>query len=214
MKTQAVQFSEAVAGRAAAGLVNWSEVMRLVTESRGERFDRLGDDRFKFPDGSVALVRGMLSGKPRIDLTSPECPPFFGDVLDVIGRLKFVYAKTMPLVPHEYTVRLKAENDADYIALYETIMREGVIEFWRGCDGKLKNHQCRPARYLYPGDGWRYWSMSPKRTVKPFEDGRHPLAIARHVNRCTIEEVDRLRKRGWIFTAKDIQTEQTLFSGS
>jgi hypothetical protein len=51
----------------------------------------------------------------------------------------------MPHMPHEYTVRDKAPDDADYVGLYEAIMRDGVIHWWR------RQH----ARYLYPGDGWR-----------------------------------------------------------
>ena len=201
VSTQAEQLHAAPA--------DWRSLMQLVERLGGIRCDRRGDDRWKFPDGSVAMVRGLTFAAkgysrrrecalPTVDLLSPEAPLFQGNVLDAIGRLTFVFAKTMPDVPHEYTVRLKAEDDADYVAIYDCIMRDGVIAFWRGCEGKIKNP--RPARYLCPGDGWWYWSMSPMRTVKPYEEGRHPLFLSHHVNRCTLAAWDNLIARGWIFT--------------
>lgn len=94
----------------------------------------------------------------------------------------------MPELPHEYTVRKKARDDADYVALYDAIMAEGVIEYW-GKDGK----RFYPARYFYPGDGWCYWSMSAWRSDP---EGRHPLPISRHINRGRIEEREKLRAEG------------------
>jgi hypothetical protein len=119
-------------------------------------------------------------GKQRPDLER-QMP----DILAVIGRLAFQFAHTMPDLPHEYTVRRKAQNDADYVALYEAIMERGVIELWKG----------KIARYLYPGDGWRYWSMSARRSNR---EGRHPLEISRHINRHRIEETEKLRAAGLI----------------
>jgi len=200
-KTQAEQLRDA--GQ------NWRTVMQAVERLGGVRCDSRGDDRWKFPDGSVALVRGLtFAGKglsrrlesalPTIDLISQESPVFHGNILGVIRRLDFVFAKTMPENPHEYTVRLRAVADADYVALYDSIMREGIIAFWRGCEGKIKKP--RPARYLCPGDGWWYWSMSPMRTVRPFEEGRHPLFVSHHINRCTLASWDMQVSRGWMFT--------------
>jgi hypothetical protein len=91
-------------------------------------------------------------------------------LLATIDRLVFVFAKTMPHMPHEYTVREHAANDADYVALYHAIMQDGEVEQWRR----------KPGRYLYPGDGWRYWSMSSKRSDA---EGRHPLWVSHHINR-------------------------------
>jgi hypothetical protein len=203
-RTQSQQLrDEAEAG------ADWRTIRQAVLNRGGIRQDERGDDRWQFPDGSVALVRGLTfvgggysrrreSTAPIVDLTIPEIPPFRGDVLDAIGRLDFIFAKTMPDVPHEYTLRLKTTNDADYVALYDCIMRDGVIAFWRGREGKIKN--CRPARYLCPGDGWWYWSMSAGRTIKPYHEGRHPLFLSHHINRCTLEAWERLCARGWIFT--------------
>jgi hypothetical protein len=58
----------------------------------------------------------------------------------------------------------------------------GILERW-------EPHR-KPARYLYPGDGWRYWSMSARRSDR---EGRHPLEISRHINRHRIEEAQKLR---------------------
>lgn len=101
-------------------------------------------------------------------------------MLEAIARLGWVFAKTMPEWPHEYTVRRKATDEADYIALWEAIMRDGVVMVWRGS----------PGPYLYPGDGWRYWDMRPKLGAK--------LEWSRHINRCKVEEVERLRGLGLV----------------
>jgi hypothetical protein len=106
-------------------------------------------------------------------------------ILGVIARLPFRFARTMPHMPHEYVLRADASNDADYVALYETIMRDGVIHWWR------RQH----ARYLYPGDGWCYWSMSAKRSDA---DARHPLWISHHINRNRIAERPKLIASGML----------------
>jgi hypothetical protein len=59
----------------------------------------------------------------------------FSPILEVIARLPFVFARTMPHMPHEYTLRATAPNDTDYVALYQAIMRDGVIHWWRLPDG-------------------------------------------------------------------------------
>jgi hypothetical protein len=112
------------------------------------------------------------------------------DVLAVIARLAFKFAHTMPELPHEYTVRRKAQNDADYVALYEAIMQRGVLEVW-------VPHR-KIARTLYPGDGWRYWSMSAWRSDA---EGRHSLETSRHINRATLENTNKLWAAGLIAEA-------------
>jgi hypothetical protein len=67
----------------------------------------------------------------------------------LIGRLAFRFAKTMPHIPHEYAVR-SPENEADYVTLAQAILDHGIYGYW----GK------RRYRYLYPGDGWKYWLMT------------------------------------------------------
>ena len=76
-------------------------------------------------------------------------------ILAVIGRLQFVFAQQMPEAPHEYTIRSKDEGSdaaADYARLYQAVQERGLWEKW----GKNRY------RYLYPGDGWRYWTMGPR----------------------------------------------------
>jgi hypothetical protein len=95
--------------------------------------------------------------------------------LAVIARLSFRRAKTMPHIPHEYTV--KKDNPADYEALFHAIQQNGVDERWQG----------RIKKYLYPGDGWKYWTMTTH-------------APSSHIlNRMLIEhDADRLRREGQV----------------
>jgi hypothetical protein len=69
---------------------------------------------------------------------------------EVISRLDFRFAKTLAHMPHEYVVRT-ADNQAAYAALLEAIRTHGVPGTFQG----------RRFRYLYPGDGWRYWQIPP-----------------------------------------------------
>src|SRR5262245_17415025 len=54
--------------------------------------------------------------------------PMTDEILAVIGRLSFRVAKTMPQIPHQYTVRQEAAAEADYVALHRAIREDGVIE--------------------------------------------------------------------------------------
>lgn len=102
------------------------------------------------------------------------------DLLRAIARLHFKPARTMPELPHEYTLRREAADEADFLLLFEAIQRDGVIERWKGW----------PGRYLYPGDGWRYWPMTAKLAPK--------VEFNRHINRNTLEEAQKLRDAGII----------------
>ena len=94
----------------------------------------------------------------------------------VIGSLTFRFAKTMPEIPHEYVV-CSPDNEAAYVALFSAIMEDGVYERWAG----------RYKRYLYPGDGWKYWAMTTE------------LRESRVINRMKIEDdLERLRRQGQI----------------
>jgi hypothetical protein len=81
----------------------------------------------------------MANGEP-----APAPPAIYP-----IAALSFRVAKTMPEIPHEYTVR-SPENEAAYVALFNLILEHGVYEKWRG----------RKYQYWYPGDGWKYWRMN------------------------------------------------------
>jgi hypothetical protein len=96
------------------------------------------------------------------------------DLLALIGRLPWRAARPQPWGLHEYTVR-GPETEADYVLLFETIQRDGVFERWKG----------RKKRYLYPGDGRKYWSMTTH------------LPSTRIINRMLIaDDIDRLQREG------------------
>jgi hypothetical protein len=77
------------------------------------------------------------------------------DILDAIAALHFQFAKTMPETPHEYTVR-SAVNEVAYVVLAQAVLDHGVRERY------VPEKPRRPywTRYLYPGDGWKYWLMT------------------------------------------------------
>jgi hypothetical protein len=78
----------------------------------------------------------------------------------------------MPHEPHWYTVR-SPETEAAYVALWTAIETEGVRERYKG-------HR---KKYLYPGDGWKYWHMGA-------------LYQSRIINRMRIEDdADRLQRK-------------------
>jgi hypothetical protein len=90
-------------------------------------------------------------------------------LLELIGRLRFTFAKSYAdWCPHEWTAARDAP--ADFKELAAAIRERGVVEYWQG----------RANRYLYPGDGWRYWHMG------------------RVINRNTLAEAARLRDIGLI----------------
>ena len=75
--------------------------------------------------------------------------------LALIEQLAFrlaAHAHTPLPRPHEYTIRDKtdAARETAYVQLFHLIQEDGVIERWR-------NHA---RRYLYPGDGYKYWAMT------------------------------------------------------
>ena len=81
--------------------------------------------------------------------------------------------------PHEYTMRDKkdAARETAYVQLFHLIQADGVIERWHG----------RKKRYLYPGDGYKYWAMT---TNEP---------QSRVLNRMRVEDdIERLRQEGQI----------------
>jgi len=97
-------------------------------------------------------------------------------ILAIIRRLPWRFAKTMPDIPHQYTVR-SPETEDDYVALFQAIMSDGVLEAYKG----------RKKRYLYPGDAFKYWAMTTA------------LFHSRVINRMRIaDDLDRLRREGQI----------------
>src|SRR5215472_15551253 len=66
----------------------------------------------------------------------------------------FRFARSMSEIPHFY-VRRTAANTAAFYELVRAIQRCGVSEEFGG----------QRFRYLYPGDGWKYWLMSGTPTI-------------------------------------------------
>ena len=99
--------------------------------------------------------------------------------LALIEQLAFRVGTTMAHVPHEYTTRDRTDDarEAAYVGLFDLIKAYGVIERYEG--------QAR--RYLYPGDGYKYWAMTD---VEP---------ESRVINRMRVEDdIERLRREGQI----------------
>ncbi len=108
------------------------------------------------------------------------------NILAVIARLPFRPARTMPQLPHEYTIRGREGTVEDFGALQSAISRDGIVEYWNaktlhaGAELERRDGPGTAKRYLYPGDGWRYWCINFT------------------INRNRVEEADRLRKQGFI----------------
>ncbi len=71
-----------------------------------------------------------------------------------IDRHEWVFAKTMPQIPHWYTLRRKAQSSEDFSAFVQEIRLRGVVRTF----GR------RTFTYL-DFDGWTYWTMG-----EPVED--------------------------------------------
>lgn len=73
------------------------------------------------------------------------------EIRALIGRRVWVFAKTYAeTLPHEYTTRKKGGTEEDFFALFDAIQAHGVDERYAG----------RKKKYLYPGDGWKYFTMT------------------------------------------------------
>jgi hypothetical protein len=94
----------------------------------------------------------------------------------VIESLSFRLARTMPEILHEYVIR-SADNEAAYVALFSAIMEGGVFQRWA----------VRDKRYLYRGDGWKYWAMTTN-SREP-----HTCQRATRVAFCRAISLDRTR---------------------
>lgn len=88
----------------------------------------------------------------------PVLPPPHPRALELIAQLRWRAARAKdrwgrPQVPHEYTVRNHDDPwaEAQWIELWRYVRASPVHERWR------KNP---PKPYLYPGDGFKYWTMT------------------------------------------------------
>jgi hypothetical protein len=110
----------------------------------------------------------------------PAEPAEVSAVLYAIDRMSWRFAKSMPQWPHEYTVRSRDDHSmiADYMTLYAAIAAHGVEETFTGTKTPSRK------KYLYPGDGWRYWfkNRNPDRS--------------KIINRNRLEDAEKLRAAG------------------
>jgi hypothetical protein len=67
---------------------------------------------------------------------------------DLIARNKWTFAKTMPQIPHEYTLRKNWNSEKEFVALVLYIREVGRQEKF----GRTTY------TYLYL-DGYKYWTM-------------------------------------------------------
>ena len=70
------------------------------------------------------------------------------DIRQFVAAHEWTFAKTMPGIPHWYTLRRKALCDADFAAFVQEIRLRGVV----------RSFGRRPFTYL-DLDGWTYWTM-------------------------------------------------------
>ena len=77
------------------------------------------------------------------------------DAQRYIATVRWQFAKTMPLWPHEYTVRTwRPELERDFCAFALLIAQQGVVKPWP--------RDAAVPRYRHPYldiDGWQYWTM-------------------------------------------------------
>lgn len=72
-------------------------------------------------------------------------------IQNTIANSEWRFAKTMPHMPHFYTLRKMAESDEEFVSLVNFIRSHGYDQKWGG----------RLFRYL-DLDGWTYWTMGAK----------------------------------------------------
>ena len=71
-----------------------------------------------------------------------------GQFESFIATSVWIFAKTMPHIPHEYTLRKHAADEAEF---------EAAVMFIRG-----HGYQARWGKYnhtYFDVDGWQYWTM-------------------------------------------------------
>jgi hypothetical protein len=70
---------------------------------------------------------------------------------EVVKAQRWTFAKSMPTIPHEYTLRQRWVNGPDGMSFDHAVLAiriHGYQEMWRG------------RRFTYLDiDGWKYWTM-------------------------------------------------------
>lgn len=64
----------------------------------------------------------------------------------------WTFAKTMPHIPHEWSVRKDARDPIEFDRAVYAIRHQGAPMRWRRT----------PVRMYYDCDGWRYWTMDER----------------------------------------------------
>lgn len=70
-------------------------------------------------------------------------------VEEVLFNANYIYAKTMPKFPHEYTLKKHWLNQQLFVEIVEYIRNNGRQEYFFG----------KQLTYYYASDGNKYWSM-------------------------------------------------------
>ena len=82
--------------------------------------------------------------------------PSLDDFRRFIAASRWIFAKTMPQTPHEYTLRREAHDETEFESFVALIRDVGFHEEFKGCD------------YVYLAvDGHKYWTMGgpPEETI-------------------------------------------------
>lgn len=66
-----------------------------------------------------------------------------------VEEVQWRFAKTMPWIPHEYTVGAWGDHQR-FVLAKEFITENGYLARWR----------TKEPNYYYDLDGWRYWSYT------------------------------------------------------
>ena len=104
-------------------------------------------------------------------------------LIDELIKLAWTYAKTMPTCPHEYIVRGKTASEEIYMKLFETIEKYGVVEYFYKT----------PRKYLYLGDGYKYWHMCGDMNAEL--GTKYTIDDSRVINRAVQENIYDNRER-------------------
>jgi hypothetical protein len=101
-------------------------------------------------EGGVSEAEAEAVHRPVVDTAADAARMSeLAALRQALASLTWTYAKTMPHIPHSYVVRGRTAPEELYTELFQAIRRWGVnMKF-----GPYRN------RYLFPGDGYKYWAM-------------------------------------------------------
>jgi hypothetical protein len=97
-----------------------------------------------------AKLHGRRPGRAPLPL-SPEQA---AGLVQLAASMEFVFASTMPEMPHWYAKRTRA-NGAAFDELWRAVLKYGVLGYYEG----------RRNRYLALPDGFKYWLIPPSPVI-------------------------------------------------